>query len=92
MATQLNATTGAALLGTDAKLLHLYRRVLDPVAGSTGRRARRLGFRERVYFELIGSFGEQDVQLSSAQKQEVYQVLVRKLTRPANSHWHRRAL
>ena len=32
--TRLNATTGAALLGTDAQLLHQeYRRVLAPVAG-----------------------------------------------------------
>jgi hypothetical protein len=66
------------------------RRVLDPVAGATGRAARRLGFRELVYFELIGSLGEQRLQLSPAQKQEVYQALVRKLTNPANSHWRRR--
>ncbi len=90
MATQLNATTGAALLGTDAQLLHqVYRRLLDPVAGAHARGARRLGFRELVYFELIGSLGEQGLQLSPAQKQEVYQVLVRKLTSPANSHWQR---
>jgi hypothetical protein len=62
VATQLSATTGAALLG----------------------------FRELVYFELIGSLAEQGLQLSLAQKQEVYEVLVRKLTSPANSHWWRR--
>ena len=90
MATQLNATTGAALLGTDAQLLHqVYRRVLDPVSGANAPGARRLGFRELVYFALISSLGEQGLQLSPAQKQEVYQVLVRKLTSPANSHWRR---
>lgn len=67
----------------------MYRRVLDPVTGATGRGARRLCFRELVYFELISSLGEQGLQLSPAQKQEVYQVLVRKLTSPANSHWRR---
>jgi hypothetical protein len=66
------------------------RRVLDPVAGATTRGARRLGFGELVYFELIDSLGEQRLQLSSAQKQEVYQVLVRQLISPANSHWRRR--
>ena len=58
--TRLNATTGAALLGTDAQLLHQeYRRVLAPVAGEPLQGARQLGFRELVYFELIGSLGEQ---------------------------------
>jgi len=89
--TRLNATTGAALLGTDAQLLHQeYRRVLAPVAGESPRGARQLGFRELVYFELIGSLGEQGLQLSPAQKQEVYQVLVCKLTSPSNSRWLRR--
>jgi hypothetical protein len=89
--TRLNATTGAALLGTDAQLLHQeYRRVLAPVAGEPLRGARQLGFRELVYFELIGSLGEQGLQLSPAQKQEVFQVLVRKLESTSTSNWLRR--
>jgi uncharacterized protein (DUF433 family) len=89
--TRLSATTGAALLGTDAQLLHQeYRRVLAPVAGEPLQGARQLGFRELVYFELIGSLGEQGLQLSPAQKQEVFQVLVRKLRSTSSSNWLRR--
>ena len=91
--TRLSATTGAALLGTDAQLLHQeYRRVLAPVAGEPLQGARQLGFRVLVYFELIGSLGEQGLQLSPAQKQEVFQVLVRKLRSTSSSNWLRDSL
>jgi len=87
---RLNATTGAALLGTDARQLNQeYRRVLAPVAGQATGEGRLLGFRELLYFELISSLGEQGLQLSPTQKQEVYGLLVSK---PGNSsgNWRRR--
>ena len=75
---KLNATTGAALLGTDPRLLNQeFRRLLEPAAGPPEAGSRQLGFRELLYFELISSLGEQGLQLSPKQKQEVYGLLVR---------------
>lgn len=90
MSRGLNATTSAALLGTDARQLNQeYRRVLAPVAGLATGESRQLGFRELLYFELISRLGEQGLQLSPSQKQEVYGLLV---CRPSSSsgHWRRR--
>ena len=90
MSRRLNATTGAALLGTDARQLNQeYRRVLATVAGPAEAGSRQLGFRELLYFELIGSLGEQGLQLSPMQKQQVYGLLVRRPAR-ASGNWLRR--
>ena len=90
MSRGLNATTGAALLGTDARQLNQeYRRVLAQVAGPATGKVRQLGFRELLYFELIGSLGEQGLQLSPGQKQQVYGLLVRGPSR-SSGHWLRR--
>jgi uncharacterized protein (DUF433 family) len=87
---KLNATTGAALLGTDARLLNQeFRRLLEPAAGPPEAGSRQLGFRELLYFELISSLGEQGLQLSPTQKQEVYGLLVRRLGR-SSVNWRRR--
>jgi len=86
---KLNATSGAALLGADPRQLNQeYRRVLDPVTGNFANGPRQLGFRELLYFALIESLGEQGLQLSPSQKQEVYAVLVRRSNR--SSRWWRR--
>jgi len=80
----------AALLGTDVRQLNQeYRRVLAPVAGRATGGSRQLGFRELLYFELISSLGEQGLQLSPTQKQEVYGLLVRRLS-SSTGHWRRR--
>ena len=51
----------------------------------------RLGFRTRQKPErLMLNLGEQGLQLSPAQKQEVFQVLVRKLRSTSSSNWLRR--
>lgn len=90
MSRRLNATTGAALLGTDARQLNQeYRRVLAPVAGQPTGGSRQLGFRELLYFELISSLSEQGLQLSPTQKQEVFGLLVRRLGMASGS-WQRR--
>jgi len=90
MPCRLNATTGAALLGTDARQLNQeYRRVLAPVAGQPTGGSRQLGFRELLYFELISSLSEQGLQLSPSQKQEVFGLLVRRAGR-GSSNWRRR--
>ena len=87
---KLNATTGAALLGTDPRLLNQeFRRLLEPAAGPPEAGSRQLGFRELLYFELISSLGEQGLQLSPTQKQEVYGLLVRRPGR-SSGNWRRR--
>ena len=90
MSRGLSATTGAALLGTDARQLNQeYRRVLAQVAGPAAGKVRQLGFRELLYFELIGSLGEQGLQLSPGQKHQVYGLLVHGPSR-SSGHWLRR--
>lgn len=81
---------GAALLGTDPRHLNQeYRRVLAPVVGISAKGQRQLGFRELLYFQVIESLGEQGMQLSPAQKQEVYAVIALRPGRYTSS-WRRR--
>jgi len=90
MSSGLSPTIGAALLGIDARQLNQdYRRVLAPVAGHVSGGPRQLGFRELLYFELIGNLAEQGFQLSPGQKQEVYGLLVRCSIR-GSGNWLRR--
>ncbi|MCS5699687.1 hypothetical protein NZK32_11620 [Cyanobium sp. FGCU-52] len=54
MASRLTAATGAALLRADARLLaQEYRRVLA-TPGSSSPAPLRLGFRELLYFQVVG--------------------------------------
>jgi uncharacterized protein (DUF433 family) len=78
MALRLTAATGAALLGTDARLLaQEYRRVLA-TPGSSSPAPLRLGFRELLYFQVVGSLSEEGLQLSPVQKREVFRVFTMK--------------
>ena len=74
MALRLTAATGAALLGADARLLaQEYRRVLA-TPGSSSPAPLRLGFRELLYFQVMGRLSEEGLQLSPSQKREVFRV------------------
>ena len=74
MAPALTAAAGAALLGVDARLLaQEYRRVLV-TPGSSSPAPLRLGFRELLYFQVVGSLSAEGLQLSPAQKREVFRV------------------
>jgi uncharacterized protein (DUF433 family) len=74
MAPELTAAAGAALLGAEARLLaQEYRRVLAP-PGSSSPAPLRLGFRELLYFQVVSSLSAEGLQLSPAQKREVFRV------------------
>lgn len=90
MASELTAATGAALLGADARLLaQEYRRVLAP-PGSSFSAPLRLGFRELLYFQVVSSLSAEGLQLSPAQKREVFRVLTVKPQRQvAQGEWSR---
>ncbi|MCP9840689.1 DUF433 domain-containing protein [Synechococcus sp. J7-Johnson] len=90
MASGLTAATGAALLGADARLLaQEYRRVLAP-PGSASSAPLRLGFRELLYFQVVSSLSAEGLQLSPAQKREVFRVLTVKPQRQvAQGEWSR---
>lgn len=76
MAPALTAATGAALLAADARLLSQeYRRVLASPGSSCSTAPLRLGFRELLYFQVVSSLSAQGLQLSPAQKREVFRVL-----------------
>jgi len=87
---KLSAATGAALVGTEARLLHQeFRRVLAPVSDRKPERSRRLGFRELLYFEVVSSLNQQGVLLTPPQKQAVFQALARQNGEPSGV-WMRR--
>jgi uncharacterized protein (DUF433 family) len=76
MAPALTAATGAALLAADARLLSQeYRRVLAPPRSPSSTAPLRLGFRELLYFQVVSSLSAQGLQLSPAQKREVFRAL-----------------
>jgi uncharacterized protein (DUF433 family) len=75
MASGLTAAAGAALLGADARLLgQEYRRVLAPPGSCSSGGPLRLGFRELLYFQVVSSLSAEGLQLSPAQKREVFRV------------------
>lgn len=91
MANALATATGAALLGVDARLLaQEYRRVLAPTRSSGSERTLQLGFRELLYFRVVGELSAEGLQLSPAQKREVFRVFSRQAdTSPGDWSWQR---
>lgn len=78
MTHKLSAAAGAALVDTEARLLHQeFRRVLAPVSDRKPERSRRLGFRELLYFAVVGCLQQQGVVLAPSQKQAVFTALAR---------------
>ena len=76
MAADLTTAAGAALLGADARLLaQEYRRVLAQPGPSSSAAPLRLGFRELLYFQVVSSLSAEGLQLSPAQKREVFRVV-----------------
>jgi len=89
VATRLTAAAGAALIGVDAKELRQeFRRVLETVASAPLRGSEAMGFRELLYFRVVGCLGEQGVRLTHEQKREIYTVFERKPT-TLQSRWLR---
>ncbi len=89
MATRLTAAAGAALIGVDAKELQQeFRRVLATVASVPLRGSEAMGFRELLYFRVVGCLGEQGVRLTHEQKREIYTVFERHPATP-KSRWLR---
>ena len=89
MASRLTTAAGAALIGADAKELQQeFRRVLMPVASTPLRGSDAMGFRELLYFRVVGCLGEQGVRLTHEQKREIYTVFERKPRTP-QSRWLR---
>ena len=89
MASRLTTAAGAALIGADAKELQQeFRRVLAPVASTPLRGSEAMGFRELLYFWVVGCLGEQGVRLTHEQKREIYAVFERK-PRTHQSRWLR---
>jgi uncharacterized protein (DUF433 family) len=75
MASGLTAAAGAALLAADARLLaQEYRRVLTSPGSPSCAAPLRLGFRELLYFQVVSSLSAEGLQLSPAQKREVFRV------------------
>jgi uncharacterized protein (DUF433 family) len=75
MASGLTAAAGAALLAADARLLaQEYRRVLTSPGSPSSAAPLRLGFRELLYFQVVSSLSAEGLQLSPAQKREVFRV------------------
>jgi uncharacterized protein (DUF433 family) len=76
MASDLTAAAGAALLSADARLLaQEYRRVLTSPGSPSSAAPLRLGFRELLYFQVVSTLSAQGLQLSPAQKREVFRAL-----------------
>ncbi len=68
MAARLTTAAGAALIGADARELHQeFRRVLSAVARKPLRGDEAMGFRELLYFRVVGCLGEQGVRLTPEQ-------------------------
>jgi hypothetical protein len=64
MASSFATATGAALLGVDARLLtQEYRRVLAPPGSCRSRGPLQLGFRELLYFRVVGELSAEGLQL-----------------------------
>jgi uncharacterized protein (DUF433 family) len=90
MVKTLTAATGAALLGGSARMLaQEYRRVLAPPGSSAPLGPLRLGFRELLYFQVVGELSAAGIQLSPAQKRNVFCVLSRQAA-AAPAGWSRR--
>ena len=90
MAARLTTAAGAALIGADAKELHQeFRRVLAAVALKPLRGEEAIGFRELLYFRVVGCLGEQGVRLTPEQKREIFSVFGRSC-RPQQGSWLRR--
>jgi hypothetical protein len=71
------------MIGADAKELQQeFRRVLAPVASMPLRGSEAMGFRELLYFRVVGCLGEQGVRLTHEQKREIYTVFERKPRTP----------
>lgn len=78
MATALTTATGAALIGTEARLVQQeFRRVLGSTAQRPVRGAKGLNFRELLYLQVVNWLNQEGLQLSPAQRQEVYFTLSR---------------
>jgi uncharacterized protein (DUF433 family) len=78
------------LIGADAKELHQeFRRVLAQVAPQPLRGGEAMGFRELLYFRVVGCLIEQGVRLTPEQKREIFTVFGRR-RRPPQSSWLRR--
>ncbi len=89
VASRLTTAAGAALIGADAKELHQeFRRVLAPVASMPLRGSEAMGFRELLYFRVVGCLGEQGVRLTHEQKREIYTVFERKPRTPQRRWLH----
>lgn len=90
MAARLTTAAGAALIGADAKELHQeFRRVLAQVAPQPLRGGEAMGFRELLYFRVVGCLIDQGVRLTPEQKREIFTVFGRR-RRPPQSSWLRR--
>ena len=73
MAARLTTAAGVALIGADAKELHQeFRRVLAPVAPQLLRGGEAMGFRDLLYFRVVGCLGEQGVRLRPEQIREIF--------------------
>ena len=91
MANPLATAAGAALLGVDARMLaQEYRRVLAPSGSSGSRGTLQLGFRELLYFRVVGELSAEGLQLSPAQKRDVFRVFCRQADpSPGDWSWQR---
>jgi nucleoside-diphosphate-sugar epimerase len=86
VAARLTTAAGAALIGADAKELHQeFRRVLAPVAPQPLRGGEAMGFRELLYFRVVGCLVEQGVRLTPEQKREIFTVFGRRRRPPQSS-------
>jgi hypothetical protein len=61
---------------------------LEPVASTPLRGSEAMGFRELLYFRVLGCLGKQGVRLTPEQKREVYTVFERQ-SRSPQSRWLR---
>ena len=90
MPARLATAAGAALIGADAKELHQeFRRVLAAVAARPLSGGEAMGFRELLYFRVVGCLVEQGVRLTPEQKREIFTVFGRQ-RRPTQGSWLRR--
>ena len=78
LAATLSTATGAALIGTEARLVQQeFRRVLGSTAQRSARGAEGLNFRELLYLQVVNWLNQEGLQLSPSQRQEVYFTLSR---------------
>jgi uncharacterized protein (DUF433 family) len=78
------------LIGADAKELHQeFRRVLAAVAPQPLRGSEAMGFRELLYFRVVGCLVDQGVRLTPEQKREIFAVFGRQ-SLPIQGSWLRR--